>query len=163
MISLDYEEVTETLTAALQTIMLSEVSPNSFIIIPFAIKPPFTTSIVFSPKGISREVFRHLQSIELDNLCLIGSDSLVNDDVMDLISSMKLKSLNLQGCNITNACLPYLKRMTTLESLALDKKVFSSEEEFEDFQKALPATRLCIWNPHTVPSGRSNQSHFREA
>lgn len=97
--------------------------------------------IVFSPKGLSKNIFQRLCTIELDNLCLIGSRSIVDDSIVDLISSMKLKSLNLQGCGVTNTCLSYLKKMTTLQSLALDKKTFNSEE-LAELQDSLAETRF---------------------
>lgn len=97
--------------------------------------------ITFSPRGLSKGIFEHLQGIELDNLCLIGSRSLVDVDVVGLISNIKLESLNLQGCGITSECLPHLKKMTTLRSLALDNSAFNPSE-LTELQAALPEARF---------------------
>lgn len=97
--------------------------------------------ITFSPPGLSKDIFEPLRCIKLDNLCLIGSRSLVDVDVVALLSTMKLKSLNLQGCGVTGDCLPYLKQMTTVKSLALNKSSFNSLE-LKELQAALPEARF---------------------
>jgi len=47
----------DTVTAALQTIILSVVSPNILIIIPDATNPPFSISIDLEPNGIACKTF----------------------------------------------------------------------------------------------------------
>ncbi len=100
-------------------------------------------SITFDPRGISKKVFSYLQSIELDSLSLIGSRSLVDENVVGLISNMKLNSLNLRGCGITREYLPHLKKMTSLRSLALDRSSFN-QSELAELQAALAETRFNI-------------------
>jgi hypothetical protein len=102
-----------------------------------------SVSITFIPKKITNDIFPHLFKLlpNLKSLNLIGNRN-IDDQIITLISDscIGLKILNVQGCNITNICIPFLKQIN-LTQLAIPLSRFTKDEIY-DLQIAIPHTNV---------------------